>query len=64
MNNENVAKQLIVKSLQFVKAVKKIEKFWEIALESVCMRCHGISHKCLGNYRNRSEKCSICAEKD
>lgn len=54
------AKQLIADRLCFKEVVKKGEKYWDVELESVCLKCYRIGYKRLRNSRNRPKKCVMC----
>lgn len=49
--------------IRFREVVKKIEKFWDAGPGSGCLRCCGIGHKCLGNFKDRPKKCVMYTEK-
>lgn len=47
----------------FRKVVKKVEKFWDVGLESVYIRWCKIDYEYLGNCGDRPEKYVMCTEK-
>lgn len=61
VSSEYEAKQLIADGLRFGGAVKKVEKYWDAAPGSVCLKCCGISHERLGSCGDRPEKCVMYA---
>ena len=61
VSNEIEAKRIIASGLRFGGAIKKVEKYWDAGLGSVCMKCCGIGHERQGNCGDRPEKCMLCA---
>lgn len=52
---------LCAKSLKFRRALKVMEKYWEVGLGFVYSVCYDISHDCSGNCGDRLVKCNLCA---
>lgn len=58
--NEKASK-LCSRELKFRGAFKVVEKYWGAKPSSVYLNCTGMSHDCLGEYKNQLIQCVICA---
>ncbi len=61
VSSESEAKQLAASGLRFGGTIKKVEKYWDTGLGSVCLRCCGIGHERQNSCGDRPEKCTMCA---